>query len=73
MITLAIGTLIVHEGISMIVTPSENNEPSCEGCVFNDNKIGYGIHFSCRNIKWGCTPYQRKDKIHVIFKQQKVI
>lgn len=61
-----VGSLLYYG--TRIVQVNESSGPVCKDCLFASEKEGFGSHFSCRNLNWGCTPYQRKDKKHVIFK-----
>lgn len=62
----AIGSIVLYK--DRILKVCEVESPVCNGCLFSSEKEGFGSRFSCRDISLGCTPYQREDRKHVIFK-----
>ena len=69
-----VGAKIRFLDVVLQVEKQESNRPSCAGCYFckfHQSKRGTGM--SCYTHGMACTPFIRKDKNHVIFKEQKSI
>lgn len=46
---------------TLVVVPQEYNRPSCEGCF-------YSRSWNCASHGHVCTPFNRPDGLHVIFR-----
>ena len=63
-----INSIFKEDTVTLIVKESKNG--TCKGCWYNgwkNKKRNYP--YSCYTHGHACTPYYRKDKKHVIFKE----
>ena len=68
---IKIGTKITFEGHVLVVEQAKGNNPICTGCYFSDSvrrRLYHKSKYSCYVHNMACTPPNRKDKKHVIFK-----
>lgn len=63
-----------YDGYILIARQQKGNLPICAGCFFTeDNLRKHGLkRVDCHKHNLACTPYTRKDKCNVIFKEQTI-
>ena len=69
---IPLNKMTTYDGYILMARQQKGNLPICAGCFFTeDNLHKHGMkRIDCHKHNLACTPYTRKDKCNVIFKEQ---
>ena len=70
---LPVGTIFEYDGVTAVVTLTDQKKPTCTGCIFSEfNRKKHKLpKISCYAHGYVCTSHTRKDKKQVVFKEVK--